>query len=313
MTTDTASPHSLSSAYREILERELGPELRRLLETPGVLNFGVNADGRLWHESQGSGLVLSEQRVDSRRIRSLLSTLASYFERHLDEQHPILDVELPFDGSRVSGMIPPVVTAATLTVRRHSGRILPLEDYLERGLLSVPHYNILAQAIAERRNILVSGGTGSGKTTFANALLAKMVERWPEARFFLIEDTLELQCAARNRVSTRTQEPHVTMRDLVRKAMRERPDRIIIGEVRGAEALDLLKAWNTGHPGGIATIHANSAEAALLRLDSLTQEAGVPSQAPLIASVVELVVQLEPIGRVVTVASPGHAAAPVPA
>jgi len=304
MTTEPATRNDLSAAYREILGRELGPELRRLLETPGVLNFGVNADGRLWHEAQSTGLVLSEQLIDNRRIRSLLATLASYFERRLDEQHPILDVELPFDGSRVSGMIPPIVPAATVTVRRHSGRILPLENYLERDLLSVEQYEVLLQAIAERRNILVSGGTGSGKTTFANALLAKMVERWPEARFFLIEDTLELQCAARNRVSTRTQEPHVSMRDLVRKAMRERPDRIIIGEVRGAEALDLLKAWNTGHPGGIATIHANSADSALLRLDSLTQEAGVPSQAALIASVVERIVQLEPIGRVVEVVTP---------
>jgi len=303
MSGEPGGGNDLSFAYRQILERELGPELRRFLETPGILNFGVNADGHLWHESQSTGLVLSEQRLDNRRIRSLLATLASYFERRLDEDHPILDVELPFDGSRVSGMIPPVVAGATLTVRRHSGRILPLENYLERGLLSIEDYDLLVRAIGDRKNILVSGGTGSGKTTFANALLAKMVERWPDARFFLIEDTLELQCAARNRVSTRTT-PHVSMRDLVRKAMRERPDRIIIGEVRGAEALDLLKAWNTGHPGGIATIHANSAEAALLRLDSLTQEAGVPSQAGLIASVVEVVVQLEPIGRIVGVETP---------
>jgi type IV secretion system protein VirB11 len=166
-----------------------------------------------------------------------------------------------------------------------------LADYVEDGIMGAEVARLLSLAVLERRNILVAGGTSSGKTTLANALLAELAPR--DERVILIEDTRELQCAAPARVALRTRPGVVTMADLVRSTLRMRPDRIIVGEVRGGEALDMLKAWNTGHPGGIATVHANSARSALYRLEQLIQESVVTVPRRLIAEAIELVVFIE--------------------
>jgi type IV secretion system protein VirB11 len=154
-------------------------------------------------------------------------------------------------------------------------------------IMSTEVARLLSLAVIDRRNILVAGGTSSGKTTLANALLAEIGFR--DERVILIEDTRELQCAAADTVALRTR-PGVTMADLVRSTLRLRPDRIIVGEVRGGEALDMLKAWNTGHPGGIATVHANSASSALYRIEQLIQEAVVTVPRRMIAEGIDLIV-----------------------
>jgi type IV secretion system protein VirB11 len=161
-------------------------------------------------------------------------------------------------------------------------------DYVRDGIMTAEAARSLSQAAVERRNILVAGGTSSGKTTLANALLAEIAAL--DERVILIEDTRELQSAAPDTVALRTRRGVVGMADLVRSTLRLRPDRIIVGEVRGGEALDMLKAWNTGHPGGIATVHANGARAALYRLEQLAQEAVVTVPRRLVAEAIDLVV-----------------------
>jgi P-type conjugative transfer ATPase TrbB len=204
--------------------------------------------------------------------------------------NPIVEGELPIAGIRFEGLLPPVARKPCCVMRKPAQVLYTLDDYLREGILDHAQAEVLRDAIDQRLNIVVAGGTGSGKTTLAAALINEMVERSdPNQRYVIIEDTFELRCSARNLVQLHTAEA-ADMTRLVRTTMRLRPDRIIIGEVRGGEALALLKAWNTGHPGGVTTIHANSARAALTRLSSLVQEAGVPAQPELIAETINLLV-----------------------
>jgi type IV secretion system protein VirB11 len=209
---------------------------------------------------------------------------------------PIVSAELPPHGEgrageRFEGVLPPISTGPCFSIRKPAARVYRLIDYVRDGIMAPETARMLAAAAVERRNILVAGGTSSGKTTLANALLAE-IAAFGE-RVILIEDTRELQCAAPDTVALRTRPGVVAMADLVRSTLRLRPDRIIVGEVRGAEALDMLKAWNTGHPGGIATVHANSAASALHRLEQLVQEAVVAVPRRLIAEAIDLVLFIE--------------------
>jgi len=181
-----------------------------------------------------------------------------------------------------------VAPAPCFAIRKPAFRIHRLFDYVTDGIMSADIARLLSLAVVERHNILVAGGTSSGKTTLANALLAEMAHL--DERVILIEDTRELQCAAPDTVALRTRAGVASMADLVRSTLRLRPDRIIVGEVRGAEALDMLKAWNTGHPGGIATVHANSARSALDRVEQLVAEAVLTVPRRLIADAIDIVV-----------------------
>jgi type IV secretion system protein VirB11 len=216
---------------------------------------------------------------------------------------PIVSAELPEGGERFEGILPPVAPGPCFAIRKPAGRVFTLEDYVDQGIVSELQAAALKGAVTHRRNIIVAGGTSSGKTTLANALLAEVAAMGD--RVILIEDTRELQCAAPDCVSLRTRHGVVGIAELVRSTLRLRPDRIVVGEVRGPEALDLLKAWNTGHPGGIATLHANSARSALTRLECLIQEAVVSVPRRLIAETVDLVVFIQgrgPARRVETIA-----------
>jgi type IV secretion system protein VirB11 len=203
---------------------------------------------------------------------------------------PRVSAELPGGAGRFEGLLPPIVTAPSFAIRKPATSVFSLSDYAASGIMSAAEAAMLARAVAERRNILIAGGTGTGKTTLANALLAEMADTGD--RIVLIEDTRELQCTAPNCVAMRTCDGIVSLADLVRSSLRLRPDRIPIGEVRGSEALDLLKAWGTGHPGGIGTIHASSASGALLRMEQLIQEAVVTVPRALLAHTIDLVVVL---------------------
>ena len=160
-----------------------------------------------------------------------------------------------------------MVAAPAFAIRKPAVAVFNLDDYVEAGIMLPEQAVLLRQAVEQRRNVLVAGGTSSGKTTLVNALLAEVAKT--SDRVILIEDTRELQCQAQNLVALRTKDSVASLSDLVRSSLRLRPDRIPIGEVRGSEALDLLKAWGTGHPGGIGTIHAGSALGALRRLEQL--------------------------------------------
>jgi type IV secretion system protein VirB11 len=208
---------------------------------------------------------------------------------------PRVSAELPETGERFEGLVPPVVAAPCFAIRRPAVAVFSLDDYVRAGIMSWAEADLLRRAVRGRRNVLVAGGTSTGKTTLVNALLAEVATTGD--RIVLIEDTRELQCAAPNLVALRTKDGAATLSDLVRSALRLRPDRIPIGEVRGAEALDLLKAWGTGHPGGVGTLHAGSALGALRRLEQLIQEAVVTVPRALIAETVEIIAVLAGRGR----------------
>ena len=274
----------------ELLRRQLGPKILAAIASPEVTEIIINEDGRVWFESYGKGMHETDLMLSTSQVESLVGTVASSLGSVANASNPIVEGELPIAGIRFEGLLPPVARKPCCVMRKPAQVLYTLDDYLREGILDHAQAEVLRDAIDQRLNIVVAGGTGSGKTTLAAALINEMVERSdPNQRYVIIEDTFELRCSARNLVQLHTAEA-ADMTRLVRTTMRLRPDRIIIGEVRGGEALALLKAWNTGHPGGVTTIHANSARAALTRLSSLVQEAGVPAQPELIAETIHLLV-----------------------
>ncbi len=273
----------------ELLKRQLGPRILAAIADPQITEIIVNEDGRLWFESYGSGMREAGLTLAPSQVESLIGTVAASLGTVANGANPIIEGELPIAAIRFEGLLPPVARKPCCVMRKPAQVLYTLNDYVRDQILSEAHGDVLRSAVDQRRNIVIAGGTGSGKTTLAGALINEMVERSdPNERYVIIEDTLEIQCRAKNLAQLHTAEG-ADMTRLVRTTMRLRPDRIIIGEVRGAEALALLKAWNTGHPGGVTTIHANSGKAALIRLSSLVQEAGVPPQPELIAETINLV------------------------
>ncbi len=291
-----------STRLDERLRRELGSAVLAALDDPDVIEIILNPDGTLWVESHAGGMRPAGAKMAAVQAERLIGTVAFALNTVANDQRPVIECELPLDGSRFTGWLPPVVSSPSFVIRKHAQLIYTLDDYLTHGIIDANQIEEFRGAVARRENIVLAGGTGSGKTTLANALLHEMVRLGNRnERFVIIEDTLELHCDAPNVMQLHTTAA-ADLTFLTRTTMRARPDRIIIGEVRGAEALALLKAWNTGHPGGVTTVHANSASAALVRLSSLVQEADVPPQPDLIAETIHLVafIARTPDGRRVT-------------
>jgi len=281
-----------------MLATALGPSIATILAAADTIEVIVNPDGRVWVERVGRGREFAGFRLEPTETERAIRLIATLTGAEVTRDRPIVSAELPPRGERFEGLLPPVVRAPCFAIRKPASQIISLDDYVASGVINDAQRLELKRAIADHANIIVAGGTGSGKTTLANALLAEIAAL--DERVVILEDTRELQCAAEDVVALRTQPGSVTLSDLVRSTLRLRPDRIIVGEVRGPEALDLLKAWNTGHPGGIATLHANSARAALARLEQLAMEASTSPPTALIAEAVDLVVFIErggPAGR----------------
>ena len=277
------------------ITRELGREVVAALQDDAVIEVMLNTDGRLWCDRLGEGMSCIGE-MSAPNALALLGTIADGLGTVITKQSPILEGELPLDGSRFEGLIPPVVARPTFTIRKKALLIYTLDDYAQQGIMNAKQKTQIQEAITARRNILVVGGTGSGKTTLTNAIIAEMVALTPEDRLVIMEDTVEIQCKADNAVILRTS-IDISIQQLLRATMRLRPDRIIVGEVRGAEALALLKSWNTGHPGGIATLHANSADSGLVRLEQLIAESGIQADMKaLIDEAVDLVIFIEKQG-----------------
>jgi type IV secretion system protein VirB11 len=276
---------------REKLIRELGPTIMAALSNPKVIEIMLNPDGKLWLDVLGEGMHDTGEFISASKAENMLGTIAAMLDITLNIEHPVLQGELPIDGSRVQGILRPVVASPSFAIRKRASLVYTLGDYVNNGILDIAHAAVLQKAVADRQNILIVGSTGSGKTTLANALLAEMSKAaGTQQRVVIIEDTVELQCTAPNAVSMRTSD-FVDMTHCLKVTMRMRPDRIVVGEVRDHAALALLKAWNTGHPGGLSTVHANSAAAGLLRLEQLIAESkNVQPQPVLIAEAVDLVV-----------------------
>lgn len=277
----------------ETLARYLGPRIVGAFDDEDVTEIYVNPrDGAVRLDTRSRGKCDTGETLGAQRIELFLNAVATSAGLTLTADHPRLQAELPrptFRGSRLQAFIPPLAAAPTFTIRKPSSVVHTLDEYVEKGALAPRHCDVLRSAVAAHESILIAGGTNSGKTTLANALLREIAEQFPRERLVILEDTIELQCIADDHVALRTG-PRVSLAELVQSTLRTSPNRIIVGEVRGAEALDLLDAWATGHPGGVATVHASSAEGALARLDRLAQRANVPPQAALVAEAIDLVV-----------------------
>lgn len=293
---DHATPSNREEQTRRVaesLKRQLGP-FCPLLAASDLVELMLNADGTVWAERLGRGMH-PVGTMQTASAESFIGTVASTLRGTVTRDNPILECELPgyppFEGARFEALVPPVVSAPVFTIRRKASAVFTLAEYEHQGIMSAPQRRAIEAAVAQRHNILIVGGTGSGKTTLANAVIAQIVRATPQHRLVIIEDTSELQCAADNAVSLRATDT-VDMQRLLKATMRLRPDRIIVGEVRGGEALSLLKAWNTGHPGGVCTVHANHARAGLRRLEQLIAEVSRTSMRALIAEAVNLIVSI---------------------
>jgi type IV secretion system protein VirB11 len=273
-----------------MLRTALGPAIAGFLDDPDIVEVMLNPDGRLWIDRLREGLAETGERIAPADGERIVRLVAHHVGAEVHAGSPRVSAELPETGERFEGLLPPVVTAPAFAIRKPAVAVFSLADYVAAGTMTATQAEVLRLAVAKRRNVLVAGGTSTGKTTLVNALLAEVAPTGD--RVVLIEDTRELRCAAPNLVSLRTNDGVVSLADLVRSSLRLRPDRIPIGEVRGREALDLLKAWGTGHPGGVGTIHAGSALGALRRLEQLVQEAVVTVPRALIAETIELIAVL---------------------
>lgn len=283
---------SIKDRAKKKLIRDMGPLLVAALNDPKTVEIMLNADGRLWQERLGEKMNCIGS-LRAAQAEAIIKTVAGYHGKEVTREKPLLEGELPLDGSRFAGQLPPVVPSPTFAIRKKAVAIITLDEYVAAGILTASQCEIIKNAVANHRNILVIGGTGSGKTTLVNAIINQMVIFDPTERIFIVEDSGEIQCVAENFIQYHTT-IDVPMTALLKTALRMRPDRMIVGEVRGPEALDLLMAWNTGHEGGAATVHANNARSGLDRLAmliSMHPDSPKPIE-PLIGDAVHLIVHI---------------------
>nr|WP_178121951.1 P-type conjugative transfer ATPase TrbB [Agrobacterium fabrum] len=277
------------------LQDALGDQLCVALEDATVVEIMLNPDGRLFIERLGHGIAEAGVMTPA-AAEVVIGSVAHSLQSEADDERPIISGELPIGGHRFEGLLPPIVSGPAFTIRRRASRLIPLNDYVTSKVMTEAQASAIRSAIDARMNIVISGGTGSGKTTLANAIIAEIVLSAPDDRMVILEDTAEIQCAAENAVCLHTSDT-IDMARLLKSTMRLRPDRIIVGEVRDGAALTLLKAWNTGHPGGATTIHSNTAMSALRRLEQLTAEASQQPMQEVIGEAVDLVVSIERTGK----------------
>lgn len=281
------------------LRDALGDVIVAALNDLAVVEVMLNPDGKLFVERIGEG-VRPAGKMIAHDAEAVIGRVAHALSTEINRERPIISGELPLGGHRFEGLLPPAAPAPMFTIRKRASMLISLDRYVEEGILTTAQVAVIREAVAQRLNIVVSGGTGTGKTTLTNAILRELVDVTPEHRLVILEDTAEIQCAAENHVILHTTDT-VDMNRLLKSTMRLRPDRIIVGEVRDGAALTLLKAWNTGHPGGIATVHANNAKSALTRLEQLVAEVSSQPMPEVIGEAVDLIVSIErtPKGRIV--------------
>ena len=276
-----------------MLRTAFGKTITDALDDDKVIEIMVNPDGKIWLDKIGTGMFYTKFKLMPEEAERVVRLVGSHINQDVTTEAPIVSAELPGTkdgkgGERFEGLLPPVVTAASFTIRKGAISVFQLSDYVNKGIINDDQLEALTYAVKSRQNILIVGGTSSGKTTLANALLAVVADT--KDRVVILEDTRELQCEAEDTIALRTHGKNVSLADLVHSTLRLRPDRIIVGEVRGPEALDMLKAWNTGHPGGITTVHANSATAGLARIEQLILEGVQTVPRALIAEAIDVIV-----------------------
>ena len=272
-------------------------EILPMLRDENIFEIYINADGKVWTDSF-EGRKYTGIEMTAAQVRQIILNVAALTNQLVTDEKPALDAEIPrneyFDKCRFEGNLPRIVLSPTLNIRKHPKKIFTLENYVEQGILTENQRGIILRAIRDKKNIIAAGGTKSGKTTLLNAILAEISKL--NDRVILIEDTPELQCTAADYVSMRTLRTF-TMSDCLRSVLRMTPDRIVVGEVRGGEALALLDAWSTGHGGGCSTVHSNSAKDTLLRLENMTARVSQNPQQATIGQAVNLIVYLKYTGN----------------
>jgi len=295
----SAQPQSFASTSLDrrirMLRTAMGPLIAAALDDPDVVEIMLNPDHTLWIDRLSSGRAPMGAELSEADGERIIRLVAAHVGAEVHRGQPLLTAELPETGERFEGILPPAAPGPAFALRKRAVGVIPLERYIADGMMTAEQAAFLRDAVRERQNILIAGGTSTGKTTLANALLAEIAATGD--RVLVLEDTIELQCTACDHVPLRTRAGVVSMTELVRATMRLRPDRVIVGEVRGGEALDLIKVWGTGHPGGVATIHAGSALGALLRLEQLILEVAVNPPRALIAEAVNVVIHIAGRGR----------------
>ena len=314
---DADGVYEENATYRRqlvMLRRSFGPIVMRELENDATEDIVLNPDTCLWVKRRGEPFSQIGT-LSPISAFSALATIATMRKTKLDNDTPALETNLPLDGSRIEGLIPPVVTNPIFAIRKRGNGAPTLEEYAASGILTdkndpaneyrrmdtflemckdKSHIDVIRIAVQEKKNIVIVGSTGSGKTTLVNAVLDTQYRLAPNDRTILIEDTPELQCNVKNHVSLLSTDRFPTL-SCLKACMRLTPKRIVLGEVRGKEAHTMLKAWNTGHPGGLATFHANDARGGLSRLESLvgeSPEANGPQQR-FIAEAVDLLMFID--------------------
>jgi len=286
----------IDSRIEEAIKQAMGPQIVGLLADDSVIEILRNANGALCVERLGKGIEELDIILNDRGAESLIRLLASHAKEICNDKNPSLAIKLPYWHARFQGLLPPVVDAPSFSIRKHAKQVFSLEDYLKNSSLTEEQYSVLLNAVIDRKNIIISGGTGSGKTTLANAILAKMVETGD--RIITVEDTAELHLDSKKclQIFTKSNIGYNSQQAL-KDILRLRPDRIILGELRDGACLDLIKSGNTGHAGGLTTIHANSCELALKRIESLIAEVSVNIPHELIRQTVNLVIQVKREGH----------------
>lgn len=277
----------------EMLQNAFGETITKLLDDPEVTNIRLNPNGKLFYKKLKEGKTLSDDTIPANAAEQIIRLVASMRSEICDANNPLIASELPGTGYRFQGMLPPAVARASFAIRKKAVLIYTLDDYVSQGILTSTWADYIKNAVKAKKNILIVGGTDSGKTTFANAVLDEI--SCYNDTILIIEDTCELQCSGNDVIAFRSS-GGADMQTLLKASLRCDPDRIIVGEVRGAEALTLLDSWNTGHPGGLSTIHANSAKLALRRLEQLVLQATRHVSKQTIADSVNVIVYIESDG-----------------
>lgn len=277
-----------------VLEMSLGSDIMRYMHMDNVTEVMVNPDGKLWLDMEGKGFVYTGITMPEDATKRIIYSVADLSGQVIDmKQNPSLQADIPasclFTNCRFQAELPPIVTGPSFNIRKHSKTVYTLDDYVEQGSMTKSQCAVIRDAILHHKNIIAAGGTASGKTTLLNAILAEISKL--DERIVTIEDTKELKCTAQNKTALTTQE-HVGMDDLLRMTLRLSPNRIVVGEVRGKEALTLIDAWSTGHRGGCSTVHSDSALETLFRLENMIARVSVTPQQASIARAINVIVYI---------------------
>ncbi len=291
MTSFDAQDHMRAQVAWTMIAQQLG--IITSYMTPDHTEIMVNPDGSIWLDARSKGMFDTGERLSPEARRAIIQAVASHSGQICNEEMPQIDGVLPVKHYRFSGLLEPASSAPAFTIRISSPEQVSLDEYVRSGALSKHQEEIVQRAVSERLNFLVVGGTGSGKTRFSNAIL-DVISR-TKHRVMTIEDTPELKCSAPNHIPVYVnRQSAFRYRQALHAALRFRPDRIVVGELRdGVAALELLKAWNTGHNGGLATLHANNARSSLPRLEQLLEEEVARVPRALIAEAVDLIAFME--------------------